>query len=112
MEYYQALRVCQAQRPNEDITVWIDFFLNALRNIQTQLLNKLERSGIETQLSPREKAILTIIQNYSGVKSSEIAEKLAIPNPTVKRILSELQSKGMIEKQGNSRSTIYLAKVI
>ena len=108
-EYYQALRACQAQRPNENITVWINFFLNALRNIQTQLMDKLERSGIETQLSPREKAILTIIQNYSGVKSSEIAEKLAIPNPTVKRILSELQNKGMIVKQGNGRGTIYLA---
>ena len=66
--------------------------------------------GIETQLSPREKAILTIIQNYSGIKSSEIADKLAIPNPTVKRILSDLQIKGMIEKQGSSRSTVYLAK--
>jgi len=109
-EYYQALRACQAQRPNEEITTWINFFLNALRNIQTQLMSKLEQSGVETQLSPREKAILTIIQNYSGVKSSEIAKKLAIPNPTVKRILSELQNKGMIEKQGNGRSTIYLAK--
>jgi len=110
-EYYQALRVCQAQRPNEDITIWINFFLKALRNIQTQLMKKLEQSGIETQLSPREKAILTIIQNYSGIKSSEIANKLDIPNPTVKRILSDLQSKGMIEKQGNGRSTVYLAKV-
>ena len=82
-----------------------------MRNIQTQLMKKLEQSGIETQLSPREKAILTIIQNYSGIKSSEIADKLDIPNPTVKRILSVLQSKGMIDKQGNSRSTVYLAKV-
>jgi Fic family protein len=40
-EYYQALRACQSQRQNEDITVWINFFLNALRNIQTQLLQKL-----------------------------------------------------------------------
>ena len=110
-EYYQALRACQAQRPNENITIWINFFLNALLNIQTQLMKKLEQSGIETQLSPREKAILTIIQNYSGIKSSEIADKLDIPNPTVKRILSDLQSKGMIEKQGRSRSTVYLAKV-
>ena len=108
-EYYQVLRTCQTQRPNEDITVWINFFLNALRNIQTQLMNKLEQSGSETQLSPREKAILTIIQNYSGIKSGEIAEKLAIPNPTVKRILAELQTKGMIEKQGNGRSTVYLS---
>jgi Fic family protein len=110
-EYYQALRACQAQRPNEDITIWINFFLSALRNIQTQLMKKLEQSGIETQLSPREKAILTVIQNYSGIKSSEIADRLDIPNPTVKRLLSDLQNKGMIEKQGNGRSTVYLVKV-
>ena len=109
-EYYQALRACQAQRPNEDITIWIDFFLNALRNIQKQLMQKLEQSGIETKLSPREKAILTIIQNYSGVQSGEIAEKLAIPNPTVKRILTDLQAKGMIEKQGSGRGTVYFHK--
>jgi Fic family protein len=109
-EYYQVLRACQAQRPNEDITIWINFFLNALRNIQTQLITKLEQSGIETQLSPREKAILIIIQNYPGIKSGEIAGKLAIPNPTVKRILSDLQSKGMIEKRGSGRGTVYLSK--
>ncbi|MDR2145521.1 MAG: Fic family protein [Tannerella sp.] len=109
-EYYQALRACQAQRPNEDITVWIDFFLNALRNIQTQLMKKLEQSGIETRLSPREKSILTIIQNYAGIKSGEIAERLAIPNPTVKRILSDLHNKRMIEKQGSGRGTVYSIK--
>ena len=73
-------------------------------------MKKLEQSGIETQLSPREKAILTIIQNYSGIKSGEIAGKLAIPNPTVKRILSDLQNKGMIEKQGSGRGTVYMPK--
>ena len=109
-EYYQALRACQVQRPNENITAWIIFFLNALRNIQGQLMKKLEQSGIETQLSSREKAILTIIQNYSGIKSGEIAEKLAIPNPTVKRILSDLQSREIIEKYGSGRGTVYLSK--
>ena len=109
-EYYQALRACQAQRPNENITIWINFFLNALRNIQTQLMKKLEQSGIETQLSPREKAIITIIQNYSGIQSGEIAEKLAIPNPTVKRILSDLHNRGMIEKHGSGKGTVYLPK--
>jgi len=109
-EYYQVLRMCQAQRPNENITIWINFFLNALRNIQMQLMKKIEQSGIATHLSPREKAILTIIQNYSGIKSGEIAEKLAIPNPTVKRLLSDLQSKDMIEKQGIGRGTVYFPK--
>ena len=111
-EYYQALRACQAQRPNENITVWINFFLNALRNIQNQLMKKLEQSGVETQLSPREKSILTLIQNYSGVKSGEIAEKLAIPSSTVKRILAALQTKGMIDKHGSGRGTVYLSKEV
>jgi Mn-dependent DtxR family transcriptional regulator len=53
---------------------------------------------------------LTIIQNYPGIKSCEIADKLDISTPTVKRILSELQTNVMIEEQGSSRSTVYLAK--
>ncbi|MDR1879928.1 MAG: Fic family protein [Tannerellaceae bacterium] len=109
-EYYQALRSCQAGRPNEDVTVWILFFLNALRNIQSQLMIKLEQSGSVSQLSPKEKSILAIIEHYSGIKSGEIAEKLSIPNPTVKRILSDLQTKGLIEKQGNGRGTSYSVK--
>lgn len=109
-EYYQALRACQAQRPNEDVTVWLNFFLNCLRNIQKQLMKKLEQSGIETQLSPREKSILTLITNYAGIKSGEIAERLAIPNPTVKRILAALQTKNLIEKFGTGRNTTYSNK--
>ncbi|GHT52926.1 cell division protein Fic [Bacteroidia bacterium] len=109
-EYYQALRSCQAGRPNEDVTAWILFFLNALKNIQSQLMIKLEQSGAVSQLSPKEKSIITIIQNYSGIKSGEIAKKLFIPNPTVKRILSDLQTKGLIEKQGSGRGTNYVTK--
>lgn len=109
-EYYQALRSCQAQRPNEDITDWIQFFLNCLSNIQSQLLTKLQKSGMETQLSPKEKSIYSIIQNRPNIQSGEIAEKLAIPAPTVKRILSVLLNKGLIEKQGSGRNVSYTIK--
>lgn len=109
-EYYQVLRSCQAQRPNEDITVWILFFLNCLKNIQLQLMAKLEISGVETQLSAREKLIFTIIKNRPNIQSGEIAEKLDIPAPTVKRILSDLTGKGLIAKQGSGRSVSYTVK--
>ncbi|MFN0190348.1 MAG: hypothetical protein ACKVQV_16740 [Bacteroidia bacterium] len=36
-----------------------------------------------------------------------MSEKLAIPSPTVKRILLELINKGLIEKQGSGRSISY-----
>lgn len=109
-EYYQVLRSCQAQRPNEDITVWVHFFLSCLSNIQTQLITKLQKSGLEAQLSPKEKLIFTIIQNRPNIQSGEISEKLSIPSPTVKRILSVLLSKGLIEKQGSGRSVSYTIK--
>jgi Fic family protein len=109
-EYYKVLRSCQAQRPNEDVTVWIQFFLSCLSNIQSQLLLKLQKSGMETQLSPKEKSIYSIIQNRPNIQSGEIAEKLAIPAPTVKRILSELLNKGLIEKQGSGRNVSYTIK--
>ena len=109
-EYYQVLRSCQSQRPNEDVTVWMQFFLSSLSNIQAQLITKLQTSGLETQLSPKEKSIFTIIQNRPNIQSGAIAEKLAIPSPTVKRILSELYKKGLIEKQGSGRNVSYTIK--
>lgn len=110
VEYYRVLRSCQAQRPNEDVTEWISFFLNALGNIQQQLLGKLVKQGIETKLSPKEKSILSFIENRAGCKSGEIAKKLAIPNPTVKRILPELLEKNLIEKHGTGPGTNYSIK--
>ena len=106
-EYYRVLRSCQAQRPNENVTDWVIFFFNALQNIQDHLMNKLEVRGIETKLSPREKAIITFIGNYPGCKSGDIAKKLGIPGPTVKRILPDLIAKNLIEKHGTGPGTNY-----
>jgi Fic family protein len=109
-EYYRVLRGCQAQRPNEDVTEWVDFFFDALENIQEQLMKKLEVQGTETLLSPREKSILTFIGNHPGCKSGEIARKLKIPGPTVKKILPELIEKKLIEKFGTGPGTNYSLK--
>lgn len=106
-EYYRVLQTCQQNRPNENVDAWVNFFFDSLLNIQQQLMNKLDISGIETQLAPREKSILTFIGNNPGCKSGEIAEKLGIPNPTVKRILPNLIEKNLIEKHGNGPGTNY-----
>lgn len=106
-EYYKVLRSCQSQRPNENVSEWVSFFFDALKNIQEQLIGKLKQSGVEVQLSPREKSILTFIENNVGCKSGEIAKKLGIPSPTIKRILSELIEKNLIQKHGVGPSTNY-----
>ena len=106
-EYYRVLRSCQAQRPNENVTEWILFFFNALKNIQEQLIKKLAVRGVETKLSPKEKSIITFIGNNAGCKSGEIAKKLGIPSPTVKRILPDLIDKKLIERHGIGPGTNY-----
>lgn len=106
-EYYRVLRGCQAQRPNEEVTSWINFFFDALLNIQEQLLNKLNTTGVMAKLAPREKSILVFIESNPGSKSGKIAEKLGIPNPTVKRILGEMVKNRLIEKFGIGPGTNY-----
>lgn len=106
-EYYQVLRNCQSNRPNESVTEWLAFFLDCLMNIQAQLMQKLEESGRSAQLSPREKAIITFISNNPGCKSGDIATRLAIPNPTVKRTLAELVKQNLIAKHGSGSGTNY-----
>jgi|GEM_PF-3539671 uncharacterized membrane protein len=51
-----------------------------------------------------------IIQNRPNIQSGEIAKKLNMPAPTVKRLLSDLLNKGLIEKQGSGRGVSYTAK--
>lgn len=109
-EYYQKLRKCQAQRPNEEVTSWVYFFFDALMNIHQQLMAKLIAEGIESKLSPKEKSILVFITDHPGTKSGEISSKLAIPNPTVKRILSDLVDKNLIEKFSAGPGTNYSLK--
>jgi Fic family protein len=106
-EYYKVLRACQTQRPNEDISEWIDFFFDALANIQNLLMKKLEFQGESSRLSTREKAILTFIENNPGCKSGMISDRLSIPSPTVKRILSELIKRKLIDRHGTGAGTNY-----
>lgn len=108
-EYYRVLRSCQANRPGEDVTEWITFFLDALGNVQNQLKQKLEVQGVASSLSPRDRAIVTFISSNPGCKSGEISAKLQLPAPTVKRALSELVNKNQLVKHGVGPGTNYTA---
>jgi uncharacterized membrane protein len=73
-------------------------------------MKKLDKQGIESRLAPREKSIITYIENHPGCKSGDIARKLGIPSPTVKRILPDLIGKNLIEKHGSGPGTNYSVK--
>lgn len=106
-EYYKVLMQTQQNRPGENVTDWLSFFVSCLINIQDQLLLKLEESRSEQPILQREKRILFFIQNHPGSSSGAIAKKLDIALPTVKKSLAELVLKGIITKEGQGRGTGY-----
>lgn len=106
-EYYRKLMECQKERPNEDVSSWVLFFFSCLSNIQDQLMEKLESSAANNQLSPRDKRIYMFVEFNNGCSSGNISKKLGIPLPTVKKALGELVAKGLLEKNGTGPGTNY-----
>jgi len=106
-DYYKVLMQTQQNRPGENVTEWLSFFISCLINIQEQLLVKLAESRTDQPVSQREKRILFFIQNHSGCSSGIIAKKLDMALPTVKKSLAELVLKEMISKEGRGKSTVY-----
>ncbi len=106
-EYYQVLMQTQRNRPGENVTEWLFFFISCLINIQNQLLLKLKESKKEVPLSYREKRIVFFVQNHAGSSSGDIAKKLDLSLPTVKKDLTVLVGKGILYKEGRGKSTVY-----
>jgi DNA-binding MarR family transcriptional regulator len=98
----------QKNRPGENVTQWLTFFLSCLNTIQTNLLLKLEENRKASEkLSLREVRIHFFIQHHAGCSSGNISAKLDIPLPTVKKSLIELLDKKVITKEGVGRATGY-----
>ncbi|HET6255158.1 MAG TPA: Fic family protein [Puia sp.] len=106
-EYYKMLMHCQRNRPGEDITSWVMFFLDCLKNIQTQLLTKITEKERRESVGVREQTIYGYVENHPGASSGEIAKNLLIPNPTVKKILADLVGNRNLIVHGAGRGTRY-----
>lgn len=109
--YFKVLMDAQKNRPGENVTKWLTFFISCLNNIQSNLLLKLEENKkVSKSLTQREQRINFHILNHSGCSSGDISRKLDIPLPTVKKTLIELFNKNLITKEGIGRATGYYSK--
>jgi len=106
-EYYRVLRECQVSRPEEDVTPWVAFFLDVLLTIQQRLLRKLQKQGNLGILSSKERKIYLFVENHPGTQSGEIADRLKVPSPTVKRLLSRMVDRELLRRSGAGRTTCY-----
>ncbi len=108
-EYYRELQKCQAQRPGENVSSWLAFFFDALSNVQRLLLQKLTvRDDVTGELTQREKAVLVFVEANPGCRSGQVAERLGIPLPTVKKILSSLVASTRLTRRGSGPGLNYI----
>ncbi len=107
LQYYQVLMECQQQRPGENVYPWVMFFLSCMDNIQAKLDRKLNDQKDTAALSPRQKMIFDFIESHPGCQSGEIAEKLNLSAPTVKRILAEMVDAKYLVRYGVGKATNY-----
>jgi len=101
----------QRGRPGKDVTDWVYFFLDCLKNIQEQLMRKLAEKERRESVGVREQHIYSTVENNPGISSGQIAEKLKIPSPTVKRILADLVATRNLIVHGTGRGTRYSISV-
>lgn len=109
-EYYRVLRNCQVQRPNENITEWIDFFFISLTNIQTKLQRKLEVNNVKNNLPIKHQEVLAYISDNRGARMAQMATYLNYSRTTILRILDDLLEEELIARLGEGAGTHYTTK--
>ena len=102
-------KMCNACRENgnplpefevssDDVT--ITFLANSVAKQNVVPLNV----PLNVPLSEREKSILDLIKNNPAITASELAEKLAVNEKTIKRNITELKEKGILYREGSKKT--------
>lgn len=110
--YYIALRTSQKtfKTKKEDITGWLNFFLDLILTQSEQALNLLYFENIELILSSKQVAVWQYLQKVSEATPKELARITGIARPTVNQILSKLLKLKKIERLGLGRGIRYRKK--
>jgi Fic family protein len=108
-EYYLALRKTQKNHKtkNENITPWLNFFLDVILEQIKKALNLLTGNENEKLLSEAQKKIYTLFVDNRELKVSEIQRIIKIPLPTIKQSVSKLVEYKLLEKNGQGPATRY-----
>lgn len=107
--YYIALRKSQAtfKTKKEDITHWLNFFLDIILVQAEQAISLISSENIEAILSNKQLKVWQYLQTVSEVAPQQIVKRTGIARPTVYQILTKLSKLKKIERLGLGRGTRY-----
>jgi Fic family protein len=110
MDYYLALNKTQStwKTASEDITPWLQFFLNIIKSQSTQALKIIEGDNIEYLLSEKQ----LLLWNWIVEQSTEFSRKdavnaLGFPERTIESIIKKLVILKRLQRLGQGKATRY-----
>ena len=108
-EYYIALRRSQKtiKKKKEDITPWLDFFLDILYEQSKQAVELLSKENIEKLLSPKQLAVWKYMLTVPEATPAEMSKHAKVARPTINQVLDKLLRLKKIERIGLGRSSTY-----
>ena len=114
-EMQQIMAQCKMRRPNEDITPWVEFYLECLLHALEGLpfdtsyeqIKSANPSASDETLSPREERVLRFIEANPGTRSGEISQGVNIPVPTIKKMVAKFYRMALVNRFGQGRGTHY-----
>lgn len=108
-EYYLALRKSQLtlKSQHEDVTAWLEFFLNVSLTQAKQAVELLSHENIEKLLSPKQLLVWRHLEITSESTPAEIAKATKVARPTVSQAIDVLLRLKKIERIGQGRTTRY-----
>ncbi len=111
-EYYLALRESQTtfKTPRENISRWLEFFLNVSLEQARQAMHLLSHENIEKLLSPKQLAVWRHLETFNEATPGNIVQATGVARPTVSQALDVLLRLKKIERIGQGRTTRYRKK--
>lgn len=110
MDYYLALNKTQStwKTASEDITPWLQFFLNIIKSQSTQALKIIEGDNIEYLLSEKQ----LLLWNWIVEQSTEFSRKdavnaLGFAERTIESIIKKLVMLKRLQRLGQGKATRY-----
>lgn len=108
-EYYIALRRSQKtiKKENEDITPWLNFFLDIFLEQSKQAVELLSKENVEKLLSPKQLAVWKYLITVPEATPAEISKHAKVARPTINQALNKLLRLKKVERIGLGRTTRY-----
>ena len=110
MDYYLALNKTQStwKTDSEDITPWLQFFLNIIKSQSTQALKIIEGDNIEYLLSEKQLLLWSwIVERSTEFSRKDAVNALGFPERTIESIIKKLVMLKRLHRLGQGKATRY-----